>query len=220
MADFQRARTEEQRAERAAAFLDAARSLLSEMPLEQVTLNAIAKRAGFAPSNLLRYFDSREALLLRVVEEETENWLTDLFARPPAPARTLTKRQEAVARTLADSFAAHPGFLDLIAIQAAVLELNITTETALAFKRASNAQLRRLADWLLESLPELAEAGDARVTRLAARTSLIAGALWAQSRSSAKLAEELPDGVAPPAQQTFANGLEETLLFLLRGAGP
>lgn len=72
----------------------------------RVTLNGIAKRAGFAPSNLLRY--SREALLLRVVEDETETWLTDLFARSPTSARTITERQEAVAVTLAPLPAPHP----------------------------------------------------------------------------------------------------------------
>jgi AcrR family transcriptional regulator len=86
MATFQRARTAEQRAERASAIVDTARAMLAEMPLSDLTLNGLAKRAGLAPSNVLRYFDSREAVLLELIDRETGEWLDDLLRHAPPPA--------------------------------------------------------------------------------------------------------------------------------------
>ena len=65
---FQRARSEEQREARRRAILDAAAAMLTEMPLAQVTLNELSRRAGLAKSNVLRYFESREAVLLELLD--------------------------------------------------------------------------------------------------------------------------------------------------------
>ena len=65
---FQRARSEEQRAIRRRAILDTAAAMLDEMPVAAVTLNELSRRVGLAKSNVLRYFDSREAVLLQLLD--------------------------------------------------------------------------------------------------------------------------------------------------------
>src|SRR5262249_61986031 len=65
---FQRARSEEQRAARRQAILGTAAAMLAEMPVAQVTLNELSRRAGLAKSNVLRYFESREAVLLELLD--------------------------------------------------------------------------------------------------------------------------------------------------------
>src|ERR1700733_3098604 len=78
MAGFQRARSEEQREARRRAILDAAVAMLAEMPVADVTLNELSRRSGLAKSNVLRYFESREAVLLELLDAAWQDWLARL----------------------------------------------------------------------------------------------------------------------------------------------
>src|SRR5581483_12026644 len=69
---FQRARSEEQREIRRQAILDAAAEMLEQMPVAEVTLNELSRRVGLAKSNVLRYFESREAVLFELLERAME----------------------------------------------------------------------------------------------------------------------------------------------------
>jgi len=69
--DFQRARQPEQREERRAHLLTTARAMLEGgVDLRALTLNALAREAGMAKSNVYRYFETREALLLELLWAE------------------------------------------------------------------------------------------------------------------------------------------------------
>ncbi len=216
---FQRARTADQRAERVGAILAAARSMLEEMPVHEITLNGIARRSGFAPSNVLRYFDSREAVLLALVSSETEAWLDDLTTLQIPETGSLVDRCRSVAGDMARTMESHPRFCDLVSVQAAVLERNVSSETVLAFKSESVEQLQRLADWQETALPELAGEPLQVSLRLATRAVLIAGALWAQSRPAPAVAAKLADHPELLQMQApFVRGTEETVSLLLFGA--
>ena len=69
MTSFQRARSEEQRDPRRRAILDTAAAMLAEMPVAEVSLNELSRRVGLAKSNVLRYFESREAVLLELLDD-------------------------------------------------------------------------------------------------------------------------------------------------------
>ena len=93
---FQRARSEEQREARRQAILGAAAAMLAEMPVAEVTLNELSRRAGLAKSNVLRYFESREAVLLELLDSAWQDWLAQLDAElaaavVPGPGR-VTRR--------------------------------------------------------------------------------------------------------------------------------
>ena len=75
---FQRARSEEQREIRRQAILDTAAAMLDVMPVSEVSLNELSRRAGLAKSNVLRYFESREAILLELLDRATKLWLSEL----------------------------------------------------------------------------------------------------------------------------------------------
>src|SRR6202034_4430038 len=75
---FQRARSEEQREVRRRGILDAAAAMLAVMPVAQVSLNELSRRAGLAKSNVLRYFESREAVLLELLDSACQEWLMQL----------------------------------------------------------------------------------------------------------------------------------------------
>src|SRR5688500_9460799 len=78
MMSFKRAHSEEQRAERRRTILDAATAMLAEMPVAQVSLNELSRRVCLAKSNVLRYFESREAVLLELLDSATREWLEHL----------------------------------------------------------------------------------------------------------------------------------------------
>ena len=80
--DFQRARTEEQREHRRRVLLETAAAMLAEMPVATLSLNELSRRAGLAKSNVLRYFESREAILLELLDSEAAAWVSDLEAMP------------------------------------------------------------------------------------------------------------------------------------------
>ena len=87
---FQRARSEEQREIRRRAILDTASAMLDEMPVAEVTLNELSRRVGLAKSNVLRYFESREAVLLELLDRlpAGAGWRSWPASWPPASTRS------------------------------------------------------------------------------------------------------------------------------------
>ena len=73
-ATFQRARTEENKRRRAAALVEAARSLAIETGVASVTLTAVAGRAGIHYSAVRRYFTSHKEVLLHLAAEGWVRW--------------------------------------------------------------------------------------------------------------------------------------------------
>src|SRR3954465_11105581 len=80
---FQRARSEEQRAARRQAILRTAEAMLAEMPVAALSLNELSRRVGLAKSNVLRYFESREAVLLELLDAAWREWLDALAVELP-----------------------------------------------------------------------------------------------------------------------------------------
>jgi AcrR family transcriptional regulator len=218
MTTFQRARSEEQREVRRRAILDAAAAMLAEMPVAQVTLNELSRRVGLAKSNVLRYFESREAVLLELLDSAWQEWLAALEAdlegsvdATAAPAG----RGDQVAATLAASLAARPVLCDLLSAQAAVLERNVSVEVAATYKRASLADVTRLGRLLRRHLGEL---GDQDTVRLAAGAVLVAGALWAHAQpSAAVLAAYQADPALAVMRTDFTTATRDVLEVLIAG---
>lgn len=148
--DFIRARTPEAKAKRRAAILAAARALLAQGELETTTLSAIATEAGTTKSNIYRYFESREEILMRVLTEDlrhTSAALTQALTKPrPLPE---------VALALASGLAANPRLCLLISITASTLEHNISTDTLREIKRDLVTSLETTAKALHTAIPAL-----------------------------------------------------------------
>src|ERR1700689_4133036 len=67
--DFQRARSAEAKQLRESAILEAARTLGAERGIRQITLTEIAEAVGMHKSALLRYFETREEIFLRLTAD-------------------------------------------------------------------------------------------------------------------------------------------------------
>ncbi|WP_329391094.1 TetR/AcrR family transcriptional regulator [Streptomyces sp. NBC_01716] len=215
---FQRARSEEQRAQRRRAILDTAASMLTEMPVSQVSLNELSRRVGLAKSNVLRYFESREAVLLDLLDVAWREWTeylegalaSDIDARAP-----LRERGDQVAAVLAASLADRPVLCDLTSSQAAVLERNVSPDVAAEFKRTAIANVGKLAALVRAHVPELSEQD---APRFAAYCVLTAGAIWTHTQpSAAMLAAYEADPSLAAMRIDFAPSLREVLEVGLSG---
>jgi AcrR family transcriptional regulator len=155
---FQRARSEEQREIRRRAILDTAAAMLDEMPVAEVSLNELSRRVGLAKSNVLRYFESREAVLLELLDVFLERWLVELTAELEAgiePGAAQAERAEALARILSRTLADRAVLCGLFGAQGGVLEHNVSVEVVKEHKRSSLARLAAMADLVRRHLPEI-----------------------------------------------------------------
>ncbi|WP_328293875.1 TetR family transcriptional regulator [Kineococcus sp. NBC_00420] len=137
---FVRARTDDQRAARRAAILATAGEYLDEVRVADLGLNELARRVGLAKSNLLRYFESREAVLLELLDRAHAEWLDALEQRLDGD-----QDPEVLALAIAETAAARPRFCELVSASTAILEHNVSAEVAATHKRASLHLARRLA---------------------------------------------------------------------------
>ncbi|MHA3024250.1 TetR/AcrR family transcriptional regulator [Mycobacterium sp. BMJ-28] len=104
---FLRARSADQRRDRAAHLLETTRALLTESAAVTLTLRQIGDAAGLAKSGVLRYAGSLEALLLQVMYDEHLAWVDSVREAFEQNARR-------PGRVLARTLAARPVLCDLI----------------------------------------------------------------------------------------------------------
>ncbi len=175
---FQRARSEEQRKIRRRAILETAAAMLDEMPVAEVSLNELSRRVGLAKSNVLRYFESREAVLLELLDVFLEEWTTGLadeLAKGVDARATPEVRAHQLVEILSRSLADRTVLCDLYGAQGGVLEHNVSVEVLKRHKRTTLALLASMAELLRRHLPELG--ADAQLFCL--MTLVSAGALSA-----------------------------------------
>ncbi|WP_335976885.1 TetR/AcrR family transcriptional regulator [Streptomyces sp. CA2R106] len=157
---FQRARSEEQREIRRRAILDTAAAMLDEMPVAEVSLNELSRRVGLAKSNVLRYFESREAVLLELLDDFMGRWLAELAGElaagieaDAAPDARAGRLAEILSRSLAD----RKVLCDLFGAQGGVLEHNVSVEVVKRHKRSSLARLADMTALVRRHVPELGD---------------------------------------------------------------
>jgi len=218
MTGFQRAHSDEQREIRRRAILDAAAAMLTEMPVAQISLNELSRRVGLAKSNVLRYFESREAVLLELLAAAGRDWLAgldDLLKAAVDAGASPAARGDQVAAALADSLAVHPVLCELISAQAAVLEHNVSPQAVAKYKRIGVAQVGAFARALFRHLPELGEDG---AGWFAGSTIMVVGTVWIHSRpAAAVLAAYEADPALAVLRPVFTSMLRETLEVLIAG---
>lgn len=215
---FSRARSEEQRAQRREAILAAAAEMLADTRVADLSLNELARRVGLAKSNVLRYFESREAVLLELYGREFAAWLDALEARLDAlKARldALTARTaESLAAAVADTAAERPVFAELCAAAPGILEHNISGPVARDYKRTLLGHVARLgtlaSPWIGDD-PE-------GVLVFVGTVTLGIGGIWSTCRLSPGMAEAYRlDPELSAFRVDFRESLEILLVTVIRG---
>lgn len=219
MNTFQRARSEEQREIRRQTILDTAAAMLDEMPVGEISLNELSRRVGLAKSNVLRYFESREAILLELLDRAFKRWTDELPAHlDPAidPSAAARDRGDRLAAALTGSLAHHRVLCDLLSAQAGVLEHNVSPDVAARYKWATIADITALAALIRDHLPEL---DDLTAWMLSSQATVLIGALWTHTRPSPSLAAAYEaDPALAAICMDFATVLEQWLATSITGA--
>ncbi len=180
---FQRARRPEQKQERRAAILAAARQRADRDGVRSVSLGDIAGEIGIHKSALLRYFETREEIFLELTAAawaEWEAWLATALAGVHSGDRA------AVAAVLARSFADRTLFCDLLDHTPLSLERHVSVEAVRRYKLVSLGAVSRGGAAVAGRLPGLSEEQGREVISILAR---LAGQTWQIASPPAALAD-------------------------------
>lgn len=127
---MKRAVHDHQKDQRRRDILQAAAQLIQARGYEHLTLAQVAQVLGLVKGTLYRYFDTKESLVLGVLEDLLAQWsqdLKDLLASPPPLNR--------LAQALVETVTRQPLLVPLIGIVHVDLEKNLSLERLLEFKR-------------------------------------------------------------------------------------
>jgi len=179
--DFQRARSPEAKRQREDAILAAARSLGSERGIRQITLTDIADAVGMHKSAMLRYFETREEIFLRLTAEDWQEWSAALRAKLERGRGSA----ETVAAAFSTTLATRGMFCDLLAQAPLNLERNVSLEAVRAFKLVAHHEVDAIVEVMRRLLPGLTERDCIDVIGTA--TSL-SGAFWQMANPPPEIA--------------------------------
>jgi AcrR family transcriptional regulator len=238
---WQRARQPEQKEARRAEILHAAAEDFEELGLERMTLNGLARRAGQAKSNLYRYFESLEEILLHLFLRDFDALLEDLGltvgaggaanrakngAENEAKNRAANRAEnraenatgpgcpERLAELIAQRVEEHPRFAALLAELSGVMERPLSHEVADRFKREIAARATQLSAWMRAALPGLGP--DEAAQAILAMHAMIAG-YWPMARPSPVMEGVLAQPELQHLRVRFRPAFAATLAAYLRG---
>jgi len=185
------------------------------MPVARLSLNELSRRAGLAKANVLRYFESREAVLLDLLDAEVTDWIAELEQAPLPGEGTPKERGDRLADLLAASMARRPVLCDLFSAQGAVLEHNISTEVGIRHKHKARQSFEALTGLVRRHLPDIGADGAAALTET---TLLMAMSAWQCSRpSQAMLAAYASDPALSAMRLDFTDVLRRTTAVTASG---
>ncbi|MCK8482463.1 TetR/AcrR family transcriptional regulator [Aliiroseovarius sp. S2029] len=186
-----RARSEDQKLQRQAEILAAARALIEDVGFDGVTMSALAGRAKLAKGTLYLYVRSKEELFLMLFGEALEN-LVNRFEAEPERDMDPVDLADFLTRLSQET----PLFLPLFARLVAVIEANVADEALFAAKRRMLANFERVAIQLAKRLHLNAE-----------QAMLVARTLMNVMQGAAQFdltADRDPDGLPDDMREAFA----------------
>jgi len=208
-----RARSPQQKEERRRHLLDTAKAMLLEIPdVHALGINELARKAEMTKSNVYRYFESSEAVLLDVLVEEFMAWRGDLVK---ALNRGGKRRGtiEHIARAFSATFVARPLLCQLTSVFPSILERNVSAERMVQFKQGLLAVRRETAIDFHGCVPSIPASTFDRFIHFA--LPLLIG-LWPLARPGEVAAAVIARPDLAPLRYRFQQDLEEGMLMLLR----
>src|ERR1700749_3036287 len=170
--DVQRARSAEAKQQREQSILDAAARLGAERGIRQVTVTDIAQAVGMHKSAMLRYFETREQIFLKLTAAGWREWSAALRAQlaPVEPGAFPVS----IAEAFAEPLTAPPMFCDLLAQAPLNLERNVSIESVRSFKLVTLEEV----DAITAQLTHLLGLTEQQAVDVIATATSLAGALW------------------------------------------
>jgi AcrR family transcriptional regulator len=210
--EFRRARRPEQKEERRTQLLDtAAEFLTTGEPLQKLGLSELARRAGMAKSNVYRYFESREALLLELLQRAYGSCFERFTAEASVHAPLSV---DAFIRAFARALAEEPLLGQLTSALPSVLEHNLSKDAIRVFKTSSLAFLRQASEGLHVLCPTLSVA---QHWELLSHTLVLLGGLWPHAHPAPIVAELVQEPDLAAFSHDYLPDLERALRMYTLG---
>lgn len=206
----QRARKDEDKAERRRSILDTAEQLLTSHGYHQITMAEVARRAGLAKGTLYLYFKSKEEMFLAKLQMELQQWFAGVDQL--VSAGPVTPRQ--FAEAIATSLEAQPRLLELMALLHNVLEHNIEVDVARNFKRGLLMHMQHAAIGVESALPDLPPGSG---TLLLMRLYAMVVGMRQMADPAPAVAEVLVEADLAPLRVDFAPDFAAAMVDLIRG---
>jgi len=149
----QRAISSDQKEERRQAILEATLTLFQGSGYEDVSMAAVARRAGVAKGTVYLYFKTKEELFIALQQTQYAAWFDTMDGLLTNADTPLTPA--VLAEIVADSLQARPAFVRLIAILHTTLERNIDLPTTMDFKEMLRERALQTGGLLERRLPFL-----------------------------------------------------------------
>jgi AcrR family transcriptional regulator len=130
---MQRARQPGQKDERRRAIVQAALALWRESTFDEFTMSTLAARLGLAKGTLYLYFETKEEVILAVLEHLLDGWLLELAAAFRRQRRPVSPRD--IAEAILVSLQTRRELIRLLPSVETLLDRGASDQAALAFER-------------------------------------------------------------------------------------
>ncbi|WP_024667672.1 TetR/AcrR family transcriptional regulator [Pseudomonas syringae] len=212
---YVRARSVEQKEERRRHLLATARAMLDDSPgALDLGINELARQAQMTKSNVYRYFESSEAVLIDVLVEEYAGWQAELGVALSQDGKAEATVED-IAAVFAQTLCARPLLCRLTSIMPSILERKLSFERMVEFKRNLLALRHQAAQAFHARLSEISVDSFEQVIKYA--LPLIIG-LWPLSNPIDVAAQVIALPELEGLRYDFQHDVERALLTLLRGA--
>ena len=159
MADFIRARSDEQKEQRMAEIKAATDELFRAHPYHEITLAAIAEKLGWSRAALYKYVTTKEEIFLEICADKQHAYTEDLLAAYPAGS---AYSRPVLAEVWCEQLASHRAYLSYCDLLFTIIETNVTAERLAAFKQRYYED----KDALVARFSENLDADTARTSRM------------------------------------------------------
>lgn len=132
MADFKRARNEEQKSRRIEDIKNVVDSLFKTMPYHEITLTNIAEGVGLTRVNLYSYFSTKEEIFLELCADKRDHYYDALITAFPEDCGYST---DVMSEVWAGILNAHKDYLMYSDILHTIIETNVSVERLAAYKK-------------------------------------------------------------------------------------
>jgi len=187
---WQRARSNEQKAERIRDIENAAGELFLSRRYHEIGLAEIAKLAGFTRPNLYRYFSTKEEIFLQLLSRDMDAWLAQIEEAPSTGGDV-----ETFADWWVREFTAQPRLPQLLPLLSVSLEENSSEDTLRRFKFRLAEQSEHIGHIVTRHLPwyPVDRLGEFSTIQLALVTGIMAMATRGEVHERVLQAPELSE---------------------------
>lgn len=149
MAEFIRARSDEQKAQRLAQIKLATERQFATHSYHEITLTTIAGELGWSRANLYKYVSTKEEIFLAITMDKRDAYMDDLSKAFGSDKRPTN---EEIAHTWASLAAKHQDFFKYNSMLLNIIETNVSVERLMVFKKTYYEKQSILVDKLLPVL--------------------------------------------------------------------